>query len=103
MRDRDRVPQLLELGIAKTVYPSYTYTSQMNRGPAVIGASQFAGLTGANGEGIKVAVVDDGVDDEHAFLSPAGFSFPPGFPKGPGGNTTPKVIELPEACTLDGR
>jgi minor extracellular serine protease Vpr len=87
-----KLPQLLELGIAETVYPSYTYTSQMNRGPAVIGASQFAGLTGANGEGIKVAVVDDGVDDEHAFLSPAGFSYPAGFPKGPGGNTTPKVI-----------
>ena len=74
------------------MYPSYTYTSLLNRGPAVIGAPQFAGLTGAKGDGVKVAVVDDGVDNEHAFLSPAGLSYPAGFPKGPGGGTTPKVI-----------
>jgi len=87
-----KLPELLNLGIAETVYPSYTYTSLLNRGPAVIGAPQFARLTGAKGEGVKVAVVDDGVDNEHAFLSPAGLSYPAGFPKGPGGGTTPKVI-----------
>ncbi len=41
---------------------------------------------------MKVAVVDDGVDQEHEFLDPTGFSFPPGFPKGPSGGTSPKVI-----------
>ena len=87
-----KLPELLSLGIAENVYPSYTYTSLLNRGPAIIGAPQFAGLTGAKGEGVKVAVIDDGVDNEHAFLSPAGLSFPAGFPKGPGGGTTPKVI-----------
>ena len=65
-----KLPELLELDIAEKVYPSYTYTSHMNRGPAVIGASQFSGATGAHGEGIKVAVVDDGIDHEHEFLSP---------------------------------
>ena len=87
-----KLPELLELDVAKTVYPSYTYTSQMNRGPSVIGATQFSALTGARGEGVKIAVVDDGVDHEHEFLSPTGFSYPAGFPKGPGGSTTPKVI-----------
>ncbi len=86
-----KLPELLGLGIAETVYPSYTYTSLLNRGPAVIGAPDFARLTGAKGEGIKVAVVDDGVDTEHPFLAPTGLSYPPGFPKG-GGGTTPKVI-----------
>ena len=42
--------------------------------------------------GVKVAVVDDGVDHEHPFLDPTGFSYPPGFPKGSSGSTTPKVI-----------
>ena len=42
--------------------------------------------------GVKVAVVDDGVDHEHPFLDPTGFSYPPGFPKGTTGSTTPKVI-----------
>ena len=88
----DQLPKLLGLRIADRVYPSYTYTSLMNKGPSVIGAPQFTALTGANGAGIKVAVVDDGVDQEHPFLSPQGFSYPPGFPKGPSGATTPKVI-----------
>ena len=85
-----QLPKLLDLGLADKVYPSLTYTSLLNRGPSVIGASQFAGLTGAHGEGIKVAVVDDGVDQEHPFLDPTGFTYPAGFPKGSA--TTPKVI-----------
>ncbi len=87
-----QLPELLELELAEHVYPSLTYTMSLNRGPAVIGAPQFSTLTGAFGDGVKVAVVDDGVDHEHAFLSPVGFSYPPGYPKGPGGSTTPKVI-----------
>ena len=87
-----KLPKLLGLGLAENVYPSRSYSMSMNRGPAIIGASQFAGLTGATGEGVKVAVVDDGVDENHPFLSAAGFSYPAGFPKGPSGATTPKVI-----------
>jgi minor extracellular serine protease Vpr len=88
----ERLPDLLDTGIAERVYPSYTYTLDLNRGPSVLGAPAFAGLTGARGEGVKVAVVDDGVDNEHPFLDPTGFSYPPGFPKGTGGGTSPKVI-----------
>ena len=77
-----QLPKLLDLGLADKVYPSLTYTSLLNSGPSVIGASQFSGMTGANGEGIKVAVVDDGIDQEHPFLDPTGFSYPAGFPKG---------------------
>jgi subtilisin family serine protease len=87
-----RLPDLLETGIAKRVYPSYSYHLDLNRGPAVIGGPAFRSATGANGEGVKVAVVDDGVDSEHPMLNPAGFSYPAGFPKGSGGGTTPKVI-----------
>ena len=87
-----RLPDVLALDSVKRVYPSLSYTLSLNRSPSVVGAPQFASLTGARGEGVKVAVVDDGVDHEHPFLSPAGLSYPPGFPKGPGGSTTPKVI-----------
>ena len=68
------------------------YRLDLNRGPAVLGAPAFSGVTGARGQGVKVAVVDDGVDHEHPFLDPTGFSYPPGFPKGTGGGTSPKVI-----------
>jgi subtilisin family serine protease len=88
----ERLPKLLGMDVAEEVYPSLSYTLSLNRGPAVVGAPQFSVATGARGEGVKVAVVDDGVDHEHPFLDPAGFSYPAGFPKGPGGSTTPKVI-----------
>ena len=87
-----RLPELLRLDFAANVYPSLTYTLSLNKGPAVVGGPQFAALTGARGEGVKVAVVDDGVDHEHPFLAPAGFSYPAGFPKGLAGSTTAKVI-----------
>jgi minor extracellular serine protease Vpr len=86
------LPRLLSLPVAAHVYPSYTYTPSLDTGPSVIGAPQFSALTGARGDGVKVAVVDDGVDPEHPFLDPKGLSYPPGFPKGPGGGTSPKVI-----------
>lgn len=88
----ERLPKLLRMDVAKRVYPSRSYTLSLNRGPSVVGAPQFSAATGARGEGVKVAVVDDGVDQEHPFLDPTGFSYPAGFPKGPGGGTTPKVI-----------
>jgi subtilisin family serine protease len=88
----ERLPELLESDAVDRVYPSYTYRMSLNRGPAVVGATAFAGLTGTRGEGVKVAVVDDGVDHEHPFLDPTGFSYPAGFPKGSSGSTTPKVI-----------
>ncbi|HET9508646.1 MAG TPA: S8 family serine peptidase, partial [Gaiellaceae bacterium] len=88
----ERLPDLMAVDAAERVYPSYTYRLNLNRGPSVLGATAFHGLTGARGDGVKVAVVDDGVDHEHPFLDPAGFSFPPGFPKGQTGSTTPKVI-----------
>jgi subtilisin family serine protease len=87
-----RLPELLSSGIATRVYPSLTYRLALNRGPGVIGAPQFSSATGAKGEGVKVAVVDDGVDHQHPFFDPKGFSYPPGFPKGDTGSTTPKVI-----------
>lgn len=86
------LPRLLRLDFVRRVYPSHSYTLSMNRGPAVIGAPAFQALTGATGAGVKVAVVDDGIDAKHPFLDPAGLSFPAGFPKGVPGFTTPKVI-----------
>jgi minor extracellular serine protease Vpr len=87
-----KLPALMRQDFAAKVYPSLRYDLDLNRSTALVGAPQFTSQTGANGQGVKVGVVDDGVDQEHPFFDPQGFSYPPGFPKGPSGATTPKVI-----------
>ena len=44
------------------------------------------------GEGIKIGVIDDGIDAKHQYFDPDAFSYPAGFPKGLKADTTPKVI-----------
>ncbi|MGH3071889.1 MAG: S8 family serine peptidase [Gaiellaceae bacterium] len=81
-----------KLSFARKIYPSYRYTLALNRSPGPIGATALAAAGGGSGEGIKIAVVDDGVDATNAFFNPAGYSYPAGFPKGGTKWTTPKVI-----------
>ena len=87
-----KLPALERESFAAKVYPSLHYTFDLNRSTGLLGVPAFQAQTGATGAGIKVAVVDDGVDNTHPFLAPTGFSFPPGFPKGVTGFTSPKVI-----------
>ena len=88
------LPSLSRLGFVNKVYASYRYRQLTNRSPTLIGSRQFQTLTGATGEGMKVAIVDDGIDVTNPFLSPEGYAFPPGFPKGDTSFrfTSPKVI-----------
>jgi subtilisin family serine protease len=87
------LPRLKELPGVEEVFPSARYPAAA--GPAVdqIGAPQLwgPGLTSA-GDGIKIGIIDDGVDQTHPFLSPSGFVMPEGFPKGQLAYTTAKVI-----------
>jgi minor extracellular serine protease Vpr len=89
-----RLPALSRLGFANKVYPSFRYTKATNRSSDLIAARAFRSATGTGGEGMKVAVVDDGIDVTNPFLSPEGFAFPAGFPKGDTTFrfTSPKVI-----------
>ena len=41
-----------------------------------------SGTPPATGAGIKIGIIDDGVDQTHAFFDPTGYTMPPGFPKG---------------------
>ena len=44
------------------------------------------------GDGMKIGIIDDGVDQRHPYFSPTGYTMPAGYPKGQTGYTTAKVI-----------
>ena len=79
-------------GIAK-VYPSVRYRPQLDRSTPQIGAPTLwgPGLENA-GQGMKIAIIDEGIDQRHPFFSPAGYTMPAGYPKGQTAYTTAKVI-----------
>ena len=87
-----RLPDLAGLSFVTKIYPSLAYRQTLNDSTALIKAPTFWASTGLRGEGMKIGVVDDGVDNTHAFLAPTGMAYPPGFPKGGRKWTTPKVI-----------
>jgi minor extracellular serine protease Vpr len=87
-----KLPNLARMSFAAHVWPSLRYRLKLNRSPGVIGADVFHQATGANGEGVKIGVVDDGVDNTNPFLSGDGFTPPTGFPQGEAQFTSGKVI-----------
>jgi subtilisin family serine protease len=75
------------------VWPSIGYHTLLDMTPQIIGAPTVWGPTLATaGQGVKIAIVDDGIDQTHPFFAPAGYAYPAGFPKGQTAYTTPKVI-----------
>jgi subtilisin family serine protease len=83
----------LEAVSGATVWPSITYHELLNRTPQLIGATAVWGPTLATaGAGMKIGIIDDGLDRTHVFFDPAGFAYPAGFPKGNTAFTSPKVI-----------
>ncbi len=79
----------------KAVVPDQSYSLLMDHSLPLIGAPQLwqqLGGAAEAGRGVKVAVVDTGIYISHTLFNPAGFQYPPGFPKGDTRFTTPKVI-----------
>ncbi len=91
------VPQSQLATLSRTagarVWPSIRYHTLLDRTPQLIGAPTVWGPTLATaGQGMKIAIIDDGIDQTHPFFAPAGYTYPSGFPKGQTAYTTPKVI-----------
>ena len=84
--------KLVKLKGVTKVYPSLAYFTTSSPGPSVIRATDLSSATGDQGQGMKIAVVDTGVDIPTVSSNPPGFSYPPGFPRGDTKMTTPKVI-----------
>jgi subtilisin family serine protease len=86
------LPKLMGLHEFTHVYPVIHYAMADDTSPSVIGAPQIEQTNGANGTGMKIAVVDDGIDQTNPFFNPSGYSYPAGFPRGDTKYTSPKVI-----------
>jgi subtilisin family serine protease len=90
---RDRLHELSAIPGVARVYAGGAYRPLLDRSPELIGANQLWGVNlSTAGQGIKIAILDQGIDQTHPFFNPAGFAYPPGFPKGDPSFTTPKVI-----------
>jgi subtilisin family serine protease len=87
------VSRLRVLPGVRDVLPTTTYAPRESSGPAEIGAPSLwgEGLATA-GQGVKIGIIDSGIDASHAYFAPAGYSMPAGFPKGQERFTTAKVI-----------
>lgn len=89
----DALDRLERLDGVRSVYGPATY--RVMGGPALgaIGVRALPGYSPANaGDGIKIGIIDDGIDQTHPFFNPATFTMPAGFPKGQRAFTTAKVI-----------
>ena len=90
---RNELPRLAGLPGVRRVFAEATYHLQAGPDAATIRARELQGTTLATaGAGIKIGVIDDGVDQRHPFFDPTGYPMPDGFPKGQSAYTTAKVI-----------
>jgi subtilisin family serine protease len=77
----------------REVLPAATYGPQLDRTPQQIGAPALWGPElDTAGQGMKIGIIDSGVDASHPFFDPTGYTMPPGFPKGQRRYTSAKVI-----------
>jgi subtilisin family serine protease len=87
------IQRLKTIDGVKSVYTSVRYRASLDRSVPAVGAPALWGpaLETAGG-GVKIGIIDDGIDVRHPFFSPAGYATPAGFPKGQTAFTSPKVI-----------
>ena len=72
-------------GVA-AVWPNVRYhaLARRRRGPEQIGADKLWGPTLATaGNGMKIGIIDDGLDATHPYFNPSGFHVPARLPEGP--------------------
>jgi hypothetical protein len=87
------VAQLSRIPGVASVYPDTIYHVKLQKSLDLIGADQLWGPDFSTaGAGEKIGIIDEGIDQAHPFFSPAGYTYPPGYPKGNTAFTTPKVI-----------
>jgi subtilisin family serine protease len=75
------------------VLPAATYVPRLASSPQEIGAPTIWGQSlETAGQGVKIGIIDSGIDPTHTYFDPTGYTMPAGFPKGQQRFTTAKVI-----------
>lgn len=85
---------------ALTYDNSYLYHSDMNRSPSLIGAPALWTAVGGQanaGAGMKIGIIDTGIDTTHPFLTDNSLSVPSGFPKC---DSVDSAVHLPDTSCL---
>ena len=87
------LPRLRALPGVRDVLPAGSYAPQLSATPQQIGAPALWGQRlDTAGQGVKIGIIDSGIDAGHPFFDPTGYAMPAGFPKGQERFTTAKVI-----------
>jgi subtilisin family serine protease len=91
---RSQVAALSRVPGVEQVWPNVRYHALDDvLGPEQIGADALWGQAFETaGNGMKIGIIDDGLDATNPYFDPSGFQYPAGFPKGLTSYTTPKVI-----------
>jgi subtilisin family serine protease len=94
---RSEVAELKNVPGVAEVWPNVRYHALAAAagvsGWQLIGADKLWGTTfDTAGNGMKIGIIDDGLDANHPYFDPSGFQYPAGFPKGQVKYATPKVI-----------
>jgi subtilisin family serine protease len=99
---RSELSRLAAVPGVRRVWPAVTYHAQADdlgqtdRVPTVVGATAiWSGLDGgiaAAGDGMRIGIIDDGIDITRPSFSGATYHYPPGFPKGIRSGTNGKII-----------
>jgi subtilisin family serine protease len=75
-----------------SVYSSSEHGDATLPGSVIVSGAPRSPALATAGAGMKIGIIDDGVDHTHRFFSPRGFTMPAGFPKGQRAYTSAKVI-----------
>lgn len=79
------LPALAAAPGVRRLYPDATYTTTLDASINLLRAPVFWSLVGGQsnaGAGVKIAVIDSGIEPTHPLFSGAGYSAPPGYPRG---------------------
>ena len=87
------LPRLRRIPGVRQVFAPTTYHVLAGPDAATIRARQLPGAELPNaGAGVKIGIIDDGVDQRHRFFDPTGYTMPEGYPRGQTAYTTAKVV-----------